>query len=226
MDFASFAGFDTVVATALRSVASPLLTRAFWVATLMGDATVMTTFTALAVVLLLTWGRRRDATVLAVLMIADPLIASVLKNAFARPRPPVVGMLIGIPSDASFPSGHALASLLCYGMLAVFALREGGSVPAKALAVAAALSGALFVGLSRIYLGVHWPSDVVASWLVASVLVAAGWGALALWEHRRGPEAPPDTTVARRRVLAGLAVSCAVVLVLVVARQAGIDPLL
>lgn len=226
MDFAAFAGFDAAVASAVGSIASPWLTRVFWVGTLMGDTTVMTTFTVLAVVLLLAWGKRRAAVVLGVLMAADPLIASLLKQLFARPRPPLAGMLIGLPSDASFPSGHALASLLCYGLLAVFALRGSWPGWGKTVAVCGALAGALLVGLSRVYLGVHWPSDVLASWPLAMALIAAGWGALVLWEGVRGPEPAPPSTPERRRVLAGLAASAAILLVLVVVRQAGIDPLL
>jgi undecaprenyl-diphosphatase len=226
VDFAAFAGFDAAVAGALRSIASPALTRIMWIATLSGDAAVMTSFAVLAVVLLVAWGRRRSAVVLAVVMIADPLIASSLKGMFARPRPPVAAMLIGVPSDASFPSGHALASLLCYGLLALFVVLGTASAWRKGSAVAVALVCALMVGASRVYLGVHWASDVVASWAVGVPLLVLGFGALLLWERLGGPEPVRAMTPGRRRALWALAGVCGVVLLAMLVRQAGLDPLL
>ncbi len=226
VDFGAVAGFDSAVTTAVRHVSSPALTRVFWIATLVGDASVMTGISVAAVVLLLAWGSRRSAVVLGALMALDPLVSVWLKTAFARPRPPVAGMLINVPTGASFPSGHAMASLLCFGLLALFALRGSGPAWRKAVAVVGSLVGVLGVALSRIYLGVHWPSDTVGAWAFAGVLIAMGWVALVVWERARGPESRPDLTPRRRRRLAELAVVCGVVVLALLMRQAGIDPLI
>ncbi|MDO8914612.1 MAG: phosphatase PAP2 family protein [Coriobacteriia bacterium] len=198
MDFAGFAGFDAAIDAALRTVASPALMRVMWLATVSGDAAVMTVWTALAVVLLWAWGRRRQAVVLAVMMSVEPLLVSALKQAFSRPRPPLADMLVAPPSGLSFPSGHATAALLFYGLLALFALLGDASGRRKASMVAGALGAAFLVGVSRVYLGVHFPSDVVAGWLVAGVLIALGGSWLALWRHVGGPEHPLKPTPARR----------------------------
>jgi len=226
VDFAAFAGLDAAVASALHSVASPPLTRLMWVATVSGDTTVMVAWTALTVVLLWAWGRRRAAVVMTTLMLLDPWLADILKDAFARPRPPTAGMLVAMPSGLSFPSGHAMATLLFYGLLAVVAVLGPGPVRRKAAAVAGALACAVLVGASRVYLGVHFASDVVAGWAVAGLLVGVACGALALWGRLEGPEAVFDHPTAQRARYVALAVTCAVVAIGVLVLQTGLDPLL
>jgi undecaprenyl-diphosphatase len=225
VDFAVFAGFDTAIMAAVRSVSSPALTNTMWLATVSGDARVMTTLTVLAVGLLWAWGRRRPAVVLAVLMAADPLVASVLKSVFDRARPSVAGMIIGLPSDAGFPSGHAMASFVFYGWLALVALSSGLSPRRKAVAGVGALTAVLLVGVSRVFVGVHWPSDVLAGWAFASVLVALGGCALALWRRARGPERVPAISSAMRRRLDALLAIAAAVAAGVLLLQTYADPL-
>jgi undecaprenyl-diphosphatase len=226
VDFSAFTSFDVALTGALRSVTSPPLTRVMWIATLAGDTPVMVAWTALAVVLLWAWGRRRPAVVLAVLMLLDPWLSNALKAAIARPRPPVSGMLVALPSGLSFPSGHALATGLFFGLLALFALRGDGSTGRKVLTVIGALVAALLVGASRVYLSVHYPSDVVASWLFADALVGAGWGLLVLWDRLAGPEKARDASPVRDRRLRWLVAACAVAAVVALVVQAGADPLL
>ncbi len=226
MDFSALAAFDTAVASALRFVQSPAVTRVMWVATVSGETAVMVIWTALAAVMLWSWGKRRSATVLAGLMLLDPLLVDLLKGLFARPRPPASGMLIALPSGLSLPSGHAVATMVFYGLLAVTAVRGQGPAWRKTLAAAGALVAAGLVGVSRVYLGVHFASDVVAGWAVAAVLVGAGWGALALWDRIGGPEAASDASAQRSGRLAALAVTCAFVAAEVLFVQAGLEPLL
>jgi membrane-associated phospholipid phosphatase len=225
VDFSVFAGFDAAVMAAARSVESPALTRVTWLFTVSGDALVMTVWTLLAVVLLWVRGRQRYTIVLAALMGLDPLVVAALKDAFARARPPVADMLMAPPTGASFPSGHATAALVFYGLLALFAMRGAGPMWRRALAVVAALGVAFMVGVSRVYLGVHFASDVAAGWGVALALVGIGAGALAVWERRRGPEVVRDVSEGQTRYRA-LAVTCLVIAVGVLLVQTGLDRLL
>lgn len=104
-------------------------------------------------------------------LIAGQLVRSGLMQVFARPRPPQADWATGA-SGFSFPSGHSFSSTVCAGLLALAVARARPAAAKGAAAVAVLVAAA--VGLSRIYLGVHWPLDVLGGWLLA-----AGWLALA-----------------------------------------------
>ncbi|MFI2608347.1 phosphatase PAP2 family protein [Kitasatospora sp. NPDC018619] len=98
------------------------------------------------------------------------LVRQGLMHAFGRPRPPVADWAFA-PDGFAFPSGHAFTGALCAGLFALAVARARPSA-ARPAAVGAVLF-AVVIGLSRIYLGVHWPLDVVGGWLLA-----VGWLAL------------------------------------------------
>ena len=157
--------FDAPVRDALRGVSTPALTEAMRGLTLLGWDRFVIPLLALAAWRLETLGRRREAIALAAVVIGLEVLVNLLKLVFARERPEA---LYGYtePPTASFPSGHAALSLGLYGMAA--ALGRGA-----ARFIAAALL-ALLIGLSRVYLGIHYPSDIVAGYALAlASLVAA-----------------------------------------------------
>lgn len=98
----------------------------------------------------------------------------ILKNIIKRPRPPLVNALVHEPSY-SFPSGHGFVAITFYGLVAYFLIRWAKNRLLKILFALVGFSIVLAIGFSRIYLGVHWPSDVLASyasgaaWLVALI---------------------------------------------------------
>lgn len=159
---------DESMSAWLRTLRAPALTDFMWVVSLPGDPSVIAPFTAITALLLALWGLRSGAVLLLVTMTAEAAVQSVLAAAFARPRPPVGFALIRTPMPHSFPSGHAWASLLYVAIMALVLWR---SLPARRgirvaiIAVAAAI--ALLVGASRMYLAVHWPTDVVGGWMLA-----------------------------------------------------------
>jgi membrane-associated phospholipid phosphatase len=162
-----------------------------WAATLFGEAAVQTVLGLVVVGLLLLWGKRAYAALVAGTLTSGLLIQTFIKLVIARPRPPISLMVIAQPSSYSYPSGHALSSALFLGVVAFIAVSEERHRTAKVLTVAAAALGALMVGVSRVYLGVHWLSDVLASWDLAVALLALWIGGFAMW--RRYGRLWPDT---------------------------------
>lgn len=104
-------------------------------------------------------------------------LSSTLKSAFGRPRPTVVPHLVPV-SSPSFPSGHSLLSAVVYLTLGVLLARVTPDRSAKIYFVALAATFTCLIGLSRIYAGVHYPSDVVGGWVVG-LLWALGCGVIA-----------------------------------------------
>lgn len=114
--------------------------------------------------------RPRVALVVAVALVAMSLGTDLVKVIVARPRPP--GANPALFSGYSFPSGHALQSTVVYGLTALIAWHGRHSTPAWAGIAVIASALALLVGLSRVALGVHYPSDVVGGWAAGIAIVA------------------------------------------------------
>jgi undecaprenyl-diphosphatase len=103
---------------------------------------------------------------------------------FDRPRPDLVPHGTWVYS-ASFPSGHAMVSAITYLTLGALLARLHRPPALKAFFLALAIVLTVLVGLSRVYLGVHWPTDVVAGWAAGSVWASLCW-LVALAFQRRG----------------------------------------
>lgn len=138
-------------------------------------------------------GRVRGTLYLAAAVGGGLLISSVAKAAFDRPRPDLVpyGSFV---HTASFPSGHSMMAAVVYLSLGVLVARVLPRRRLKVYVLSVAVLATVLVGVSRIYLGVHWPTDVLAGWLAGAAWAAACMaGARAL--ARRGgmePEAGDD----------------------------------
>lgn len=111
------------------------------------------------------------------------LLGSLLKGTFERPRPDLVEHGMEVYSS-SFPSGHAMTAGIVYLTLAAVLMRlERRRLKFYLLSLAMLVT--LAVGASRVYLGVHWPSDVIAGW-AAGAGWAMLWWCVALWMQRKG----------------------------------------
>ena len=167
--------FDQAVRGFLHGFASPGLTALMKVLTEIGTLTLALPFTVGASVALWYCGRRRAAILMAVTMAGSLVLMYVLKILFHRQRPvPYFG--IPVPHDFSFPSGHALTSFCFWGLLAVILSTEVRTLATRIAIWAVAVFMVFGIGLSRIYLGVHYPSDVLGGYLAAAVWVSGvGW---------------------------------------------------
>jgi undecaprenyl-diphosphatase len=179
--------FDTWVRGALHGHASPPVT-AFMIFVTTAGSVVGTTVAALLTCLGL-WraGHWRRAILLAVCVGGAILLMGILKVVFQRVRPEPF-FDTPLPLGYSFPSGHTLVSSCFYSVAAAFATAHERRLLVRVLIWAAAASVILLIGVSRIYLGVHYPSDVVAGYLVAGVWVSAIAFAYRRWSSRLPPQ--------------------------------------
>ncbi|MFG3223799.1 phosphatase PAP2 family protein [Kitasatospora sp. NPDC048194] len=106
-------------------------------------------------------------------LLAGQAVRLGLMQAFARPRPPRPDWATAA-SGYSYPSGHSFTSTVCAGLLAMAVVRARPAAAAGRAVVAAAALFAALVGLSRVYLGVHWPLDVLGGWLLGCIWLAVG----------------------------------------------------
>ncbi len=189
------ASFDRALLLALRNpadAADPLGPR--WIEeigrdiTALGGFAVLFIVTASTVTYLLLIGKPHAALFVLVAVAGGELLSSLFKLGFARPRPELVPHGATVYS-ASFPSGHAMLSAVTYLTLGALLARLHRQRAVKLFFIGVAVALTLLVGASRVYLGVHWPTDVLAGWSAGAV-----WAALCLlaarWFQRRGAVEP------------------------------------
>jgi undecaprenyl-diphosphatase len=163
--------FDSFVRTAVHQLATPGLTRLMQVFSFLGSVAAVTTMSLVAVCVSLYFRRIRTAALVAITMLGVAVLDLALKHAFHRPRP--VAFFGATPSSYSFPSGHALGSFCFYGILVAILAARVRRRSAKFIVWMAAAVLVGMIGFSRIYLGVHYPSDVIAGYCAAAVWVGA-----------------------------------------------------
>jgi undecaprenyl-diphosphatase len=170
--------FDESVRWGIHRFASTNLTLLARGVSLLGSVAVIAPLFVIAFVGFYAAGRRRAAITLAVVMAGAVVLENGLKYALHRARPePFFGMA---PETYSFPSGHALFSACFYGTLAwIFAGTRNRRARAAIWALSLMLIAA--IGLSRLYLGVHYPTDVIAGYLVAAFWITG----LLAWQADR-----------------------------------------
>jgi undecaprenyl-diphosphatase len=183
--------FDTMVLLAFREAADlsnplgpPWLEGIMRDFTALGGVAILTTFTVLVAGFLLLTGKRHAAWMVIVSVIGGIALSHLLKWGFGRPRPDLVPHATAVYSE-SFPSGHAMLSAVVYLTLGTLLARTEAEVRVKIYLLSAAALLTLIVGISRIYLGVHWPTDVLAGWAVGASWSLVCWLVM-LWLQGRG----------------------------------------
>jgi undecaprenyl-diphosphatase len=183
---------DTKILKALRSADDPArpagpewIEFALLDLTALGGPTVLGLVVCAVVGFLLLQGRYRTSLVILATSISGEIVNTAMKHAFMRPRPTVVPHLRDAVST-SFPSGHAMDSAVIYLTLGAMLMRVAERRLTKVYCLAVALVLTLLVGVSRVYLGVHYPTDVVGGWILGFAWASLCWIASERFEANTG----------------------------------------
>ena len=168
-----------------------------WLVVAMTDLTALGGHTVIAIVVAGAAGylvarRQPHVALLLAATVAGGMVASAgLKALIGRARPDVVERLAAV-HDASFPSGHAMLSAVAYLTLAAMLARAEADRAERAYLLAAGVVLTALVGVSRVYLGVHWPSDVAAGWAFGAAWAWGCWRLAQRLQRAGEVEAPSD----------------------------------
>lgn len=194
--------FDEAVLLSLRTAADtadpvgpPWVEAAFRDFTTLGGTAVLTAVTLATLGYLLLAGKRATAALVGFAVLGGTLLSALLKAGFQRPRPDLVAHLVDVSSQ-SFPSGHAMLSTVTWLTLGTLLATVQPTRWLKAYVLGVGISIALLVGVSRVYLGVHWPTDVIAGWCVGAAWALLSWLAAGMVRNfgrlTRGGARPQD----------------------------------
>lgn len=193
--------WDEAAMRRVHAHTSPLLDMAALEVTALGATLVVAMLVLVASVLLWISRHRYSVLLLWVSVIGATLLNNVLKAAFSRPRPDVVPWRTEYATSASFPSGHSMTAMAAYATLAYLVARLS---PTRALwwaTTGVALVVIVLIGASRVYLGVHYPTDVAAGFLMG--LAWAALSAVGIEALRRFRTRHPDVEEAEADLDAG-----------------------
>ncbi|MGI6093647.1 MAG: phosphatase PAP2 family protein [Veillonellaceae bacterium] len=178
----AMAEFDQSIILLVRSFTSSYMDFFMVNVTNLGSASFYALLAFVMLIILLRRKRKYEAVTLVLCVAGGAFLNEVLKQLFQRSRPDTLPLIdIG---GYSFPSGHAMVSVCCYGLLAFLTIRSLASWRSKVIVFIITSIVVTVVGISRIYVGVHYPTDVLAGFAVGTTWLAFCI-ALLLWlEHR------------------------------------------
>ena len=162
---------DLRVVSLLQTFRKPAFNQVMLFLTYLGNWQVITVGAAIFAVLMYLSHQWWWLSAFVTSILGEQLLSQVTKFTFHRERPNLDSALLPA-AGSSFPSGHALVAFAFYGFIACYAVTQTRSWWAKTLIVSGVISLILGIGFSRIYLGVHWPSDVIASFALGPAWVA------------------------------------------------------
>jgi undecaprenyl-diphosphatase len=173
--------FDETILLSLRQTADPSapvgpawLTKIMTDLTALGGTTVLTLVTLLVILFLVLRRSYRTAIFVTGSIAGGALLSTMLKLQVGRPRPQLVPHLVDV-YDLSFPSGHAMLSAITYLTLGALLSRLEQRRALKIFFPIAALLLTLLIGTSRVFLGVHYPTDVIGGWMAGIAWASLSW---------------------------------------------------
>lgn len=190
-----FDAFDRAVLLALRQPGDPAqplgplwLQAAARDVTSLGSTAVLTILTLAALGFLMLKRAWTAVVLLAASVIGGTLISTALKNLIERPRPDFAAA-VAQTQTYSFPSGHAFLSAVVYLTIGALLARVQRRIEVQIYILSIAVALTLLVGSSRVYLGVHWPTDVIAGWCAGAAWSLICWSIAAWLQAREGNRA-------------------------------------
>jgi undecaprenyl-diphosphatase len=150
----------------------------------LGGVATLTLVTAVGIGYLLLMRKRYAALFVGVAVVGGILLSTLFKAVYDRPRPDLVAHLSQVYTS-SFPSGHSMMAAITYLTLGALLARLHEDWSIRIFLMSTAILLTILVGASRVYLGVHWPTDVLAGWAAGAAWAMLCWLA-ALWFQNRG----------------------------------------
>jgi undecaprenyl-diphosphatase len=188
--------FDRAVLLALRQpgtlapLGPPAVQDAARDITALGGVAVLALVTMMAAGFLILDGKRNMALFVCGSVLSGLIVGTILKDVFQRPRPDLVPR-VAYFSGASFPSAHSMMSAVTYLTLGALLARSHERKRLKAYFLLLAALLTIAIGVTRVYLGVHWPTDVLAGWTAGAVWAVLCWLAARFLQERQTLE--PET---------------------------------
>ena len=152
--------------------------------TALGSFTILTLVAIIGLSVALFAGRRKLALAGLISVLSGMAVMNLLKSSYARARPDVVGHATSFHNE-SFPSGHATMASIVYLTLGIMVARTQPRKRVRVFVTALSILITFSVGISRIYLGVHWPTDVLAGWALGTVWAVLFWFAVVKVDSRK-----------------------------------------
>jgi undecaprenyl-diphosphatase len=162
--------FDENIRNAIHSISGPALTQFMLLASFVGSFYILFPASCVTAAAFAYVKWKRALVLFLFTMIGEQILEPVLKAFYHRARPEAF-FDYPLPASYSFPSGHALAALCFFGILAWLIAARLENIPLRILIWLLAALTILSIGVSRVYLGVHYPSDVIAGYLSAFIWV-------------------------------------------------------
>jgi undecaprenyl-diphosphatase len=191
--------FDRMILLAFRKPGNPSVPiGSLWLQEAARDVTALGSPIVLGIILfavvecLFLARKRAEAWLILGAVLGGAVLNDLLKYSFARPRPDIVAPAVRVFTPG-FPSGHATMSAITYLTLGALLARTHSSRSMRIFFIALAMLLTFLVGLSRVYLGVHYPTDVLAGWCIGTAWAMGSW-ALMTWLQRSGKVEPPEQT--------------------------------
>jgi len=214
-DASSLLVFDKNVIRIIESIRTPFLNKIMVFITYMGNSYTIAISFLIMMILLIILQKWKYLYSLLISISGSAVFVLLIKNIIGRQRPPIENALI-VLKDFSFPSGHSYMAVAFYGLVIYFAFDLLKNNNTKYSILSIGIIFVLTLGFSRLYLGVHWPSDVFAGFAAAIALVTAIITILEIKERFQPVKKSDPLKTKKAAIISGLIMFCAWIIYLII----------